>query len=121
MYSIDGPTLLRETDYSKMDMISPTYLVWYLLQKYLAQDLGEALDEDIGTVLKMGHVLESFQVDDASGLVKVRVRNRNDDTTSEVTSRVLVGADGIHSTVRTQLFGSKELRYHNKMMFRAIV
>jgi len=53
--------------------------------------------------------------------VKVRVKSRHDEQVQEKTCRVLVGAGGVHSTLRTQLFGEKELQYHGKLMFRAVM
>lgn len=110
---LDG-SLVQEIDFSKVDMVNATFLVWHLLQQFLAEDLEPG-------VLQLGHVLESFAVDESTGLVKVRVRSRLNDQVQEKTCRILVGADGIHSTVRTQLFGEKELQYHGKFMFRAVM
>jgi salicylate hydroxylase len=113
IYGLDG-SLVREIDSSKGDRVSPAFLVWYLLQQFLAEDLEPG-------VLQLGHGLESFAVDESTGLVKVRVKSRHDEQVQEKTCRVLIGADGIHSTVRTQLFGEKELHYHGKLMFRAVM
>jgi salicylate hydroxylase len=133
---LDG-SLVRETDYSKVnnnDRVNATFLVWHLLQQFLAEDLlvveqqqQQQQQQQQPGILQLGHALESFTVDESTGLVKVRVKSRHGDhdhdqqQVQEKTCRVLVGADGIHSTVRTQLFGEKDLQYHGKVMFRAVM
>merc|ERR1719148_662253 len=67
--------------------------------------------------------VESFSADrnDSGEMVRVRVSNRSDETVETKTCRVLIGADGIKSIVRNQLFGERELMYHGKMMFRGVM
>ena len=110
-------TVIRDVDYSAPEhakATSPTYLVWYLLQRFLA----ECVDDDEN--LCLGHTVESFEVQSDS-LVSVKVRNRETNETLVRTCKALIGADGIHSAVRTQLFGPRKLNYHGKMMFRAVL
>jgi len=128
MKHIDGSTI-REMDLisSSSSRVLPTFLVWYLLQQYLREDLPEG-------VLSLGHVLESFSVIDddddddekniiGNKMVRVRTLNRSKDNAVETkTCKVLIGADGIKSVVRTLLFGEqRQLKYHGKMMFRAVM
>jgi 2-polyprenyl-6-methoxyphenol hydroxylase-like FAD-dependent oxidoreductase len=109
-------------------IISPIFYVWYRLQQHLA----DALPPE---VVRLGHSLESFEVlpnnrnindDSHNHLVRVCVTSSMAGTSSSsckyATCRVLIGADGIQSTVRTQLFGSKRpLYYHGKVMYRAVI
>mmetsp|Transcript_23214 Transcript_23214/g.68625 ORF Transcript_23214/g.68625 Transcript_23214/m.68625 type:complete len:421 (-) Transcript_23214:369-1631(-) len=114
MKDLDG-TLIRDTDMSKSSMVAPTYLVWYLLQQYLAEELPEG-------ALILGSSFESYRIaDDDRMKVRVSTRNGGDTTETEYTCRVLLGADGINSMVRSQIFGERDLVYHGKMMFRAVL
>jgi len=116
---LDG-SLLKEMDLKASPMVFPTHLVWYLLQDYLRDELP-------GGVLSLGHVVQSFSVvnddiTDNNQMVKVRTLNRLENNVAEMkTCRVLIGADGIKSAVRTMLFGERPMIYHGKMMFRAVM
>jgi len=97
------------------------YLVWYLLQQYLAEGLPEG-------VMKMGTSMESFEVG-SDGIVTISTTSRRaaperttDDSSADTTTirtRVLLGADGIYSRIRQQLFGPTSKNYHEKLMYRA--
>ena len=94
------------------------YLVWYLLQKYLAEDLPEG-------IIKMGTALESFEVG-SDGIVTLSTASRQAESESTSTNktiraRVLVGADGIYSRIRQYLFGPTPRNYHEKLAYRAAV
>lgn len=94
------------------------YLVWYLLQKYLAEGLPEG-------VIKMGTALESFEIG-SDGIVTLSTASRQTEsestsTNTTVRTRVLVGADGIYSRIRQQLSGPTPRNYHEKLAYRAAV
>ena len=95
------------------------YLVWYLLQKYLAEDLPEG-------IIKMGTALESFEVG-SDGIVTLSTASRQAEseststTNTTIRTRVLVGADGIYSRIRQHLFGPTPRHYHEKLAYRAAV
>jgi len=93
-----------------------SYLVWYLLQEYLANGLPEG-------VLQLGSTLESFQVSEKDGIVTLTVRNRTSQETTHIQTRCLIGANGIHSPMRQALFGTDAVTklYHGKNMYRAIL
>jgi len=92
-----------------------SYLVWYLLQQYLAEEFPEG-------ILQLGFALESFSVGE-NGIVTIKALNRTTNTTETIQSRVLVGTDGIHSPIREELFGTDavEKMYHGKTMYRAVL
>ena len=116
--------LVRTVDFSQMKMVSPTYLVWYLLQKFLMEEFRTFAESTGGASrIYMGHSLESFVVDSRSGVVTLQLHNRATQLSFVTKSRVLIGADGIHSVVRPILFPdeSSELIYHDKVMFRAVL
>jgi 2-polyprenyl-6-methoxyphenol hydroxylase-like FAD-dependent oxidoreductase len=77
------------------------------LQKTLAEDLPDG-------VLRLGSELAGFQQD--AGGVTARFADG-----SEGRADVLVGADGIRSTVRTQLFGAPQPRYSGYTCWRSAV
>jgi 2-polyprenyl-6-methoxyphenol hydroxylase-like FAD-dependent oxidoreductase len=113
MRNLEG-TLLRSADVTKSSNVTPTYLVWYLLQEALRDDLPEG-------VLNLGHGLKSFQVLE-DGTVRVSACDRANEAIETKTCRVLLGADGINSTVRSQLFqDERQLYYQGKMMFRSVM
>lgn len=100
------------------------YLVWYLLQQYMSEELAA----NDSTILKLGTSLESFSQEIWG--VTVRVVDRGGSQQS-VKCRMLVGADGIWSKVRRELFGQgdgstadgdcTQIHYHGKIMFRAVL
>jgi 2-polyprenyl-6-methoxyphenol hydroxylase-like FAD-dependent oxidoreductase len=59
--------------------------------------------------------------------VKIETSNRKKTTTTTITTSIqarnLVGADGIHSSIRERLFGGDVTQKHNheKIMFRAVL
>ena len=119
MYDLDGSTLVREIDFTKSSAgsfrTSPTYMVWYLLQQYLCEELPPH-------VIQLGTIVESYQVDPKDERVIVSVQNRISGGQKHIISgRVLVGADGIHSTIRRLMLGDIQLRYHGKRMFRGVL
>ena len=125
--------MIKETDFAKVARVTPLYLVWYLLQQYLAEDLTDS--DDSSGILRLNQELSSFSVDQDSRVVTVHIQPRSTDTETSnpssssanemqiYTARVLVGADGIHSKVRSLLFPEKEhkLNYRNKYMYRAVI
>ena len=88
------------------------YLVWFLLQKYLSEGLPEG-------IMKMGTAMDKFEVG-SDGIVTLHVSTTSvDSTCTTIRSRILVGADGIYSRIRQQLFGPTPKHYHEKLMYRA--
>ncbi len=88
-----------------------TLLVWYLLQQYLADELNDG-------ILTLGARVTQVEQDSIS----VRVHVMSNGKLQIVRCRVLVGADGIWSRVRTNIFGEgRPPRYHGKLMFRSVL
>ncbi|WP_353147464.1 flavin-dependent oxidoreductase [Pollutimonas bauzanensis] len=86
------------------------------LQMLLAQEVVKRLG---ASRLHTGMAFESLQ-QDAQG-VTVRFRNRATNTVDDVRGDVLVGADGIHSTVRRFFFAPFDhLRFSGRMLWRAV-
>ncbi len=86
------------------------------LQMLLAAKVTERLGAGR---LHTGMSFESM-TQDAQGIT-VHFRNRVSNTLDEVRGDVLVGADGIHSTVRRSLFPLfDELRFSGRMLWRAV-
>jgi salicylate hydroxylase len=116
--------LVRETDVRNIQATSPVMFVWYQLQRLLYEALPEG-------VLNLGCTLDSFQVLDTetsdgeeNSRVQVCISRRSPSgevVTETKTAKVLIGADGIHTTVRTQLFGKRQLYYHGKIMYRSVL
>lgn len=121
--------LIQRTDVQAVDggVVSPVYFPWYLLQQHLAEALPPSL-------VQRGHTLESFAVQPNDGRVLVRLHvidnSNNNNTVIQKTCRVLIGADGIYSTVRQQLFclnngddddSMMRPRYYGKIMYRAVL
>lgn len=102
------------------------YMVWYLLQQYLAEELPD-------DVLQLGHAVESFRVQPSSGYVMIHAllsNNQNSATTTSpaimktmIRARVLVGTDGIHSSICRSLFGEDAVKkfYHGKVSYRGLL
>lgn len=78
--------------------------------------LMDALRDSLPSgVLRLGHRLERFEAEDD----QVRLSFAGD--ADPVTVSALVGADGIHSVVRHQLFGEQEAEYTGLVAYRAVV
>ncbi|PLC48674.1 flavin-dependent oxidoreductase [Pollutimonas subterranea] len=83
-----------------------------LLAKTVSQRLG-------GNRLHTGMAFESL-TQDAQGVTAV-FRNRNDQSVQEVRGDILIGADGIHSSVRRFFHPQHdELRFSGRMLWRAV-
>jgi salicylate hydroxylase len=119
--------LVRETDVRNIQATSPIMFVWYQLQRLLYEALPEG-------VLNLGCTLDSFHVwntdtgidgkEGEDGRVQVCISRRSPGgkvVKETRTAKVLIGADGIQSTVRTQLFGKRQLNYHGKIMYRSVL
>jgi salicylate hydroxylase len=116
--------LVRETDVRNIQATSPVMVVWYQLQRLLYESLPEG-------VLNLGCTLDSLQVlntetsdSEENSRVQVCISRRSPSgevVTETKTAKVLIGADGIHTTVRTQLFGKRQLYYHGKIMYRSVL
>lgn len=97
---------------------SPLYLVWYLLQEYLRDEVC-AESVWLGTTAERFVEEEEGEGEGAGGCVAV-YGSRGGESFC-VRARVVVGADGIRSTARRALWGACALRYHGKMMLRSCV
>src|SRR5690606_25866910 len=86
------------------------------LQLLLAETVGKRLGSNR---LHTGMAFESL-LQDTQGVTAV-FRNRNDGSTQEVRGDVLIGADGIHSSVRRSMHPQHDdLRFSGRMLWRAI-
>lgn len=134
MYDLSD-TLVRETELNggQENGTKLIYLVWYLLQQYLSEQLLSAGGQDI---LRLGTTVKSFSQDSSGVTVQVLEHGGGEagqHTSRTIKCRLLVGADGIWSTVRTGMFregkeasadvveAAMEPRFHGKMMFRAVL
>ena len=81
--------------------------------------LLRATEREIGRErIHVGHTLESFAQD--SNKVTITLRRRTDAAPINISADVLVGADGIHSTLRRLLHpAGDELRFSGRMLWRA--
>jgi 2-polyprenyl-6-methoxyphenol hydroxylase-like FAD-dependent oxidoreductase len=123
-------TLVRETDVRNIQATSPVMLVWYQLQRLLYEALPPS---EGGGVLHLGCTLDSCQVlesdasngeENSSSRVQLCISRRSPDgevVKETKTCKVLIGADGIQSTVRNQFFGKRQLYYHGKIMYRSVL
>jgi 5-methylphenazine-1-carboxylate 1-monooxygenase len=85
-----------------------------LLQAVIANAVRERLGPD---AIRTGHRLTDIAADDDG--VTVRVTDRSDDEPHAMRADVLVGADGIHSTVRATLFpGAGPPRWNGSTLWR---
>ena len=87
------------------------FLLWYELQECLIHQLSNK------TTIKLGCNFRSATNRDDNVLVEFT----NGSSTQTVTCRALVGADGIHSRVRSHVGIETLLRFHNRTIFRGIL
>lgn len=111
-YNLEGE-VEKETDAAAAPgAVVPRFIVWFLLQQYLREELP------VGT-MSNGHEFVTYET--AHGVVSVTVRDVGTTETRTVTCRLLVGADGVHSAVRTRMSGAEcSPNFHGKTMFRAM-
>ena len=97
---------------------SGNFLCWYELQQILMKALPSVDD-----VINLGVEFVSYSVDDETGLVSVKLKDRNNGSHEfNRTCQVLIGADGVHSSVRSQMLGKKvKLNSYNRTIFRALL
>jgi salicylate hydroxylase len=135
----DGSKVLRDIDVTNsgrsVDDVKRVFVMWYILREKLVQALPPGSFE-LGLAVKSFEVVgDSNESSDCSNkstsfsdpFVRVFVEStgeRGEDGAQKqqkcVTCRVLVGADGIHSSVRSKLFEHIEPLYHGKVMFRGV-
>ena len=85
-----------------------------MLQGVIANAVRERLGPD---AIRTGHRLTGIAADDDG--VTIRVTDRSDDEPHAMRADVLVGADGIHSTVRETLFpGEGPPRWNGSTLWR---
>jgi 2-polyprenyl-6-methoxyphenol hydroxylase-like FAD-dependent oxidoreductase len=77
-------------------------------------NLQQALIETLGTNVETGRAVQSYQ----SRPSGVRVRMADGE---EVEAELLVGADGLHSSVRRAMLGDETLRYSGQTSWRGLV
>ena len=89
--------------------------------------MSNAIQPSFDEVVKLGMEFVSYTVDDSSGMITVTFHDRNNDNLEcqSTTCRVLIGADGVQSTVRRQLTDSEDdillLNSYNRTIFRALI
>ena len=77
-------------------------------------NLQRALIEALGTSVETGRAIQSYQ--SRPGGVRVRMADGE-----EVEAELLVGADGLHSSVRRAMRGDETLRYSGQTSWRGLV
>ena len=77
-------------------------------------NLQQALIEALGTSVETGRAVQSYQ--SRPGGVRVRMADGE-----EVEAELLVGADGLHSSVRRAMRGDETLRYSGQTSWRGLV
>jgi len=94
---------LNGYEYGKMDGMDDEFSMYgHFLRGELIHLLAETLPEGL---LMLNHKVETILENDKDR-IQVQVR-RGDGSTVTMEGDVLIGADGIHSTVRRECFGSK--------------
>ena len=97
------------------------FLCWHQLQ----QILSSAIQPSFEDVVKLGIEFLSYDVNNRTGFVTVTCRDRNnDDEVFQRTCRVLIGADGVQSSVRCQMPALRTpttVHSYNRTIFRALV
>ena len=94
-------------------VVTPLYLVWYKLQQFLLEELPE-------DCLSLGTQFFSYNVDESTGFVNVTCLNRETNKENTFSCKILIGADGVNSVIRTVTFGEYRKKFLGKMMFRAV-
>lgn len=106
--------VVRDVNTAEGNGVIPLYLVWYKLQHYLIEEIPE---EQIG----LAKQFVSYSLDEEDGLVHVTLLHRATGLHVVRTCKLLIGADGIHSTLRAQMLEKDVPRkYRGKLMFRAV-
>ncbi|KAL7470410.1 hypothetical protein ACHAXS_010648 [Conticribra weissflogii] len=132
---LDERTMMTTAN-SARNSTSGTFILWHQLQNILLDALSEGRGNgrDIPACLSLGCEFLNYTINEAKGLVHVTFAStRNEGSSDESTTftkscRLLIGADGIRSNLRQQVFSrsaSKQtdrgIRSYQRLVFRALI
>lgn len=106
------------------------FILWYQLQNILLEALAAVSEDENG--LSLGCDFQCYSFDNSTGLIHATFKSRSSQnaiTTFTKTCRLLLGADGIRSTLRPQMLsrsGSCSLpapgiKSYKHVIFRALI
>lgn len=116
--------LVQITDVQTIRAVSPVLFPWFRLQELFRKAIPKANVQYGTSFVSFQNCVSELHHDDVEeeDLITVTLRKEGSDpTTFNKTCRVLIGADGIRSTIRAQMLGDVHLQHHGKIMYRAIV
>ena len=115
-YSAQGQRVWSEPRGTAAGLIWPQYaLNRGLLQQLLHERLGSVVP---GFALKTGHRLEDFDQSERSVTARFAQAEGRRFATVSVQGDALIGADGLHSRVRSLLHANQTLRFGGQLMWR---
>jgi 2-polyprenyl-6-methoxyphenol hydroxylase-like FAD-dependent oxidoreductase len=119
--------VVKSVDKSNEGKSPGRYILWYQLQNILLEALEASSSAD-ENCLSLGCEFQSYSFDKSTGLIHATFKSRNDtgEITFTKTCRLLIGADGIRSTLRPLISRSgsgylppPQIRSYKRIIFRA--
>ena len=103
------------------------FILWYQLQNILLEALEVAsLADENENCMSLGCEFQSYSFDNLTGLIHTKFRTTTDtgEITITKTCRLLIGADGIRSTIRpliSQSGTTPQIRSYKRIIFRSLI
>mmetsp|Transcript_20714 Transcript_20714/g.33857 ORF Transcript_20714/g.33857 Transcript_20714/m.33857 type:complete len:486 (+) Transcript_20714:37-1494(+) len=103
------------------------FILWYQLQSILLEALKAApLADENENCMSLGCEFQSYSFDNSTGLIRATFKATTDtgEINVEKTCRLLIGADGIRSTLRPLISRSgptPQIRSYKRIIFRSLV
>lgn len=121
--------VVKSVDKSNEGKSPGRFILWYQLQNILLQAL-QAVSLADENCLSLGCEFQSYSFDNSTGLIHATFKSRSDagEITFTKTCRLLIGADGIRSTLRPLIsrwssgyLSKPQIRSYKRIIFRALI
>mmetsp|Transcript_35670 Transcript_35670/g.72955 ORF Transcript_35670/g.72955 Transcript_35670/m.72955 type:complete len:482 (-) Transcript_35670:48-1493(-) len=117
--------VVKSVDKSNEGKSPGRFILWYQLQNILLEALESAslVDENF---ISLGCEFQSYSFDNSTGFIHATFKSRTDmgEITFTKTCKLLIGADGIRSTLRPLISRSDsmpQIRSYKRIIFRALI
>ncbi len=114
--------VVKSVDKSNEGKSPGRFILWYQVQNILLEAL-EATSSADENCMSLGCEFQSYTFDNSSGLIYAAFKS-GENTILTKTCRLLIGADGIRSTIRpliSQSGSTPQIRSYKRIIYRALI